>query len=62
MAKPEPQKGGWIIVALLFLFMLINFVDKAIVGLAGVPTAGASPAEGYGRGFFICGLVASAAG
>ena len=37
MAKPEPQKGGWIIVALLFLFMLINFVDKAIIGLAGVP-------------------------
>jgi ACS family D-galactonate transporter-like MFS transporter len=37
MAKPESQKGGWIIVALLFLFMLINFVDKAIIGLAGVP-------------------------
>ena len=37
MTKSEPQKGGWIIVILLFLFMLINFVDKAIIGLAGVP-------------------------
>jgi MFS family permease len=37
MAKASPQQGGWIIVALLFFFMLINFVDKAIIGLAGVP-------------------------
>jgi ACS family D-galactonate transporter-like MFS transporter len=37
MAKPTPQQGGWIIVTLLFFFMLINFVDKAIIGLAGVP-------------------------
>jgi MFS family permease len=31
------QKGGWAIVALLFFFMMINFADKAIIGLAGVP-------------------------
>jgi MFS transporter, ACS family, D-galactonate transporter len=37
MAKAMPQKGGWLIVALLFFFMLINFIDKAIIGLAGVP-------------------------
>ena len=37
MTKASPQQGGWIIVALLFFFMLINFVDKAIIGLAGVP-------------------------
>ena len=30
-------KGGWTIVALLFGFMMINFADKAIIGLAGVP-------------------------
>ena len=34
--RPTP-KGSWLIVALLFLFMLINFVDKAVVGLAAVP-------------------------
>jgi MFS transporter, ACS family, D-galactonate transporter len=33
----KPNKGAWAIVALLFFFMLINFADKAIIGLAGVP-------------------------
>jgi MFS family permease len=33
----QPEKGAWGIVALLFLFMMINFADKAIIGLAGVP-------------------------
>lgn len=37
MTKVEPQKGAWLIVTLLFFFMLINFVDKAVIGLAGVP-------------------------
>jgi Arabinose efflux permease len=32
-----PQKGAWTIVVLLFFFMLINFADKVIIGLAGVP-------------------------
>ena len=31
------QRGGWLIVALLFLFMLINFADKAAIGIAAVP-------------------------
>jgi MFS transporter, ACS family, D-galactonate transporter len=36
--KPEQVRGkAWIIVALLFSFMLINFVDKTVIGLAGVP-------------------------
>jgi MFS family permease len=30
-------KGAWRIVALLFLFMLINFADKAVIGIAAVP-------------------------
>lgn len=35
-ATPTP-KGAWRITFLLFLFMLVNFADKIIVGLAGVP-------------------------
>jgi MFS transporter, ACS family, D-galactonate transporter len=31
------RKAGWLIVALLFLFMLINFADKAVIGIAAVP-------------------------
>jgi len=30
-------KGAWLMVALLFLFMLINFADKAVIGIAAVP-------------------------
>lgn len=30
-------KHAWVIVALLFLFMLINFADKAVIGIAAVP-------------------------
>lgn len=33
MAPSKPRKGAWTIVALLFLFMMINFADKAIIGL-----------------------------
>jgi ACS family D-galactonate transporter-like MFS transporter len=29
--------GAWITVALLILFMLINFADRAVLGLAAVP-------------------------
>ena len=39
-AKAKPvatPKGAWLIVALLFLFMLINFADKAVIGIAAVP-------------------------
>ncbi|MBS0528038.1 MAG: MFS transporter, partial [Proteobacteria bacterium] len=37
MTDVRPAKGAWAIVALLFLFMMINFADKVIIGLAGVP-------------------------
>jgi MFS family permease len=30
-------KGAWTMTFLLFLFMLVNFADKIVVGLAGVP-------------------------
>jgi MFS family permease len=33
----DTPKGAWRIVFLLFLFMLVNFADKIVVGLAGVP-------------------------
>jgi len=35
-ALPTP-KGAWKITFLLFLFMLVNFADKNVVNLAGVP-------------------------
>jgi MFS family permease len=37
MATQPTPKGGWRITFLLFLFMLVNFADKIVVGLAGVP-------------------------
>jgi MFS family permease len=33
----ETPEGAWTITFLLFLFMLVNFADKIVVGLAGVP-------------------------
>jgi MFS transporter, ACS family, D-galactonate transporter len=30
-------KGAWLTVALLFLFMVVNFADKAVIGIAAVP-------------------------
>src|SRR5215813_14141927 len=30
-------RRGWLIVGLLFLFMVINFADKAVIGIAAVP-------------------------
>ena len=33
----ETPKGAWTITFLLFLFMVVNFADKIVVGLAGVP-------------------------
>src|ERR1700682_6384406 len=36
ITQPTP-KGAWKITFLLFLFMLVNFADKIVVGLAGVP-------------------------
>jgi MFS family permease len=37
MSDRRTPKGAWLVVALLFLFMLINFADKAVIGLAAVP-------------------------
>jgi len=37
-ARPAaPAKGAWLTVGLLFLFMVINFADKAVIGIAAVP-------------------------
>jgi MFS family permease len=37
MAREPTPTGGWTIAAALFFFMLINFADKTVVGLAAVP-------------------------
>ncbi len=37
MTVQSTPKGAWRIAFLLFLFMLLNFADKIVVGLAGVP-------------------------
>src|SRR4029079_5862464 len=37
MTTEATPKGAWTITFLLFLFMLVNFADKIVVGLAGVP-------------------------
>jgi MFS transporter, ACS family, D-galactonate transporter len=36
MSPPE-NRNAWTAVVLVFLFMLINFADKAVIGLASVP-------------------------
>jgi len=36
ISKAAP-KGAWTVTFLLFLFMVVNFADKIVVGLAGVP-------------------------
>jgi MFS transporter, ACS family, D-galactonate transporter len=37
MRKVGSSRQAWIVVAFVFLFMLINFADKSVVGLASVP-------------------------
>src|ERR1700760_1083815 len=37
MAAQATPRGAWGITFLLFLFMLVNFADKIVVGLAAVP-------------------------
>jgi len=37
MAGQPTPKGAWRITLLLFLFMVVNFADKIVVGLAAVP-------------------------
>src|SRR5512138_2443986 len=36
-AGTQTPKGAWTVTFLLFLFMLVNFADKIVVGLAAVP-------------------------
>lgn len=31
---------AWVVLAMLFLFMLVNFADKAVIGLSAVPSCG----------------------
>jgi MFS family permease len=54
---PMP-KGAWTVATMLFLYMLINFADKAVVGLAAVPIMkemGLSPKDygALGSSFFL---------
>src|SRR6478609_4556777 len=54
----ETPKGAWTITFLLFLFMVVYFADKIVVGLAGVPIRkdmGLSPEQfgDLGSAFFI---------
>src|SRR5271163_4516323 len=54
---PTP-KGAWTVASLLFLYMMVNFADKAVVGLAAVPIMremGLSPKEygALGSSFFL---------
>ena len=35
MDRVSPR--GWLIVAMLFSFMVINFADKAVLGLSALP-------------------------
>src|SRR2546423_13857122 len=35
--RTRAPKEAWLMVALLFLFMLINFADNAVIGIAAVP-------------------------
>jgi MFS transporter, ACS family, D-galactonate transporter len=35
--RSRAPRAAWLIVGLLFLFMLINFADKAVIGIAAVP-------------------------
>jgi MFS family permease len=51
-------KGAWTVASLLFLYMMVNFADKAVVGLAAVPIMkdmGLSPKEygAHGSSFFL---------
>jgi hypothetical protein len=37
ITEERTTRGAWTITTLLFVYMLINFADKAVVGLAAVP-------------------------
>ena len=35
--RPNDRNRAWMVVALLFIFMAINFADKAVTGFSAVP-------------------------
>jgi uncharacterized membrane protein YhaH (DUF805 family) len=35
--RVHDRNRPWIVVVLLFMFMVINFADKAVIGIAAVP-------------------------
>jgi hypothetical protein len=35
--RANERNRAWIVVVLLFIFMVINFADKAVIGIAAVP-------------------------
>ena len=35
--RANDRNRAWIVVVLLFIFMVINFADKAVIGIAAVP-------------------------
>ena len=35
--RADDRNRAWIVVVLLFIFMVINFADKAVIGIAAVP-------------------------
>lgn len=35
--RTDDSRRAWLVVALLFIFMVINFADKAVIGIAAVP-------------------------
>jgi hypothetical protein len=35
--RANESNRAWIVVVLLFIFMVINFADKAVIGIAAVP-------------------------
>jgi MFS transporter, ACS family, D-galactonate transporter len=37
ISSARQAKGAWLTIALLFLFMVVNFADKAVIGIAAVP-------------------------
>ena len=58
MAVTTTPKGAWGMTTLLFFYMLVNFADKIVVGLAGVPIMkdlGLSPEQFglLGSAFFL---------
>lgn len=57
-SRSGAPRAGWLMVGLLFLFMLINFADKAVIGIAAVPLMselGLSPRQFglLGSSFFL---------